>query len=118
MTGLRLYLDDLRPTPDGWTAARSVEEAVRLVEDATASGAGFEAVSLDHDLGDFEPLGGDAGAFVAWMERTRTWPSRLVRIHTANPVGRAQMYDAVRHAVTTWPELFDDEFDVEVSFGG
>jgi hypothetical protein len=43
----RLWLDDLRPVPEGWTWVKTVGEAISLME----SGDVTEA-SLDHDLGE------------------------------------------------------------------
>lgn len=43
---MRLWLDDLRPPPPGWEWAKTVEEAILIIE----SGEVVEA-SLDHDLG-------------------------------------------------------------------
>lgn len=45
--GLKIWLDDMRPAPDGWRWVRTVEEAIELM----SSGEVVEA-SLDHDLGD------------------------------------------------------------------
>ncbi len=42
----KLFLDDERPAPEGWTLAKSVEEAQNMVQ---AKGVP-EALSLDHDL--------------------------------------------------------------------
>ena len=90
---MRLYLDDVRPTPDGWTRAYSVNEAITMV----VSGKRWEAVSLDHDLGDYADDGGDAIKFVDWMVETQTFPS-IVYLHTSNPVGRDNMKRSlIRH---------------------
>ena len=46
-------------------------------------------LDLDHDLGDFASQGGDAIKLLDWLaERETFYP---VEIHTANPVGRANM---------------------------
>ncbi len=42
---MKLFVDDIRPAPEGWTRARSVTEAIRIL--ATMA---VEAVSLDHDI--------------------------------------------------------------------
>ncbi len=57
----RLWVDDLRPAPDGWTWAKSSSEAIALLE------AG------EHD---------------------RRPPE--VRVHTADPVGRAWLTGMAR----------------------
>ena len=48
-----------------------------------------EILDLDHDLGDFCNDGGDAIKLLDWLaERGTFYP---VKLHTANPVGRANM---------------------------
>lgn len=32
LNGMKLWVDDIRPCPDGYTHARSVNEAIRLLE--------------------------------------------------------------------------------------
>lgn len=84
---MRIFLDDVRPTPEGWVRAHSVNEAIRLVE----YNPYFEGCSLDHDLGDFEWDGGDGYRFVLWMAETGNWPVNKPQVHSMNPVGRARM---------------------------
>jgi len=74
----RLWVDDLRPAPDGWTWAKSSTEAIALL----AAGE-FAAISLDHDLG-----GDDTTRpVVLWLCEHARWPAEVL-VHTANPVGR------------------------------
>lgn len=44
---MKIYLDDERPTPDGWHACRWPEEVIELLK-----AGGVTHLSLDHDLGD------------------------------------------------------------------
>ncbi len=74
----RLWVDDLRPAPAGWTWAKSSTEAIELLTTAE-----FAAISLDHDLG-----GDDTTRpVVLWLCEHDRWPP-VVHVHTANPVGR------------------------------
>lgn len=81
----RLWLDDVRPAPVGWTRATSVAEAVYAMERFAVVEA-----SLDHDLGACKPClakGGEAAAtlhcphvpdgyaFVQWMAEHGRWPT-------------------------------------------
>lgn len=50
---VKLWLDDVRPAPPGWTHVRSVNEALALLATGTVT-----AASLDHDLGEFAADGG------------------------------------------------------------
>ena len=60
-----------------------------LIREAERNGIEIEVLDLDHDLGDFASQGGDAIKLLDWLaERETFYP---VEIHTANPVGRANM---------------------------
>jgi hypothetical protein len=86
---VKIWLDDLRPAPWGYESARSVNEAKTLIREAERNGIEIEVLDLDHDLGDFANQGGDAIKLLDWLvERETFYP---VEIHTANPVGRANM---------------------------
>ena len=86
---MKLWLDDLRPVPSGYEGAKSVNEAKKLIQEAEHNGIEIEALDLDHDLGDYADQGGDAIRLLDWLaERETFYP---VEIHTANPVGRANM---------------------------
>ena len=86
---MKLWLDDLRPVPYGYEGATSVNEAKKLIQEAEHNGIEIEALDLDHDLGDYADQGGDAIRLLDWLaERGTFYP---VEIHTANPVGRANM---------------------------
>ncbi len=86
---MKIWLDDLRPAPEGYRAARSVNEAICLVENAERDGETVEVVDCDHDLGDYFPDGGDGIRFLDWLcERGTFYP---IALHTANPVGRDNM---------------------------
>ena len=85
---MKLWLDDIRPAPEGWTRARSVNTAIALM--------GFYRdnlidVSLDHDMGDFSDQGGDGVKLVLWMIENNVWPANRPTIHSMNPVGRKNM---------------------------
>ena len=112
---MRLWLDDVRPAPKGWLWARSVNEAIELIELFERSylcscklarhfentpGLYYEwlirmandavgLISMDHDLGDFAADGGDGIKLMDWLlERQTFYP---LEFHTANPVGLENM---------------------------
>ncbi len=96
---MKIWLDDLRPAPAGYVWARSVNEAIALVEKAEAEGDVVELLDLDHDLGDYFSDGGDAIKILDYLaERGTFYP---IRIHTANPVGRANMERMINRY---WPK--------------
>lgn len=91
---MKIFLDDERPTPDngkGWTRAYSVNEAIEYIEFSISIGLPFEEASLDHDLGDYYPDGGDGVKLVDWMAENAIWPLNGITIHSGNPVGRKNM---------------------------
>lgn len=87
---IRLWLDDVRPAPTGWTHVKSVNQALRVL----ANGPVVE-VSLDHDLGDYAHDGGDGYRVVDWMAENGIWPRDGVRVHSANPVGRERIQGVI-----------------------
>lgn len=115
---MKLWLDDIRPAPEGWFWVKTDGEAREML----LTGEVVEA-SLDHDLGacpkcldgmtsdewlmlhayrsmpNCEHFG-TGYTLVCWMEETGFWPSKYCRVHSANPVGRAKMMMAIeRHYV-------------------
>lgn len=111
---MKLWLDDVRPAPPGWTWAKSAVRAIALLETGTVT-----EVSLDHDLGQdgmtqtrdglmvpasVQPAG--CGYDVAcWIEAAACdgGLSRIeARCHSANPVGRKRIEAALTSARRYW----------------
>ena len=90
---MKLWIDDLRPAPPGWTRATSVEQAKVALR--YKGGRIVEIMSLDHDAGDFAKFGGDYIEILKWLESEVHSGARnyvpIIHIHTNNPVGRANM---------------------------
>jgi hypothetical protein len=79
---MRLWLDNARPAPAGWTLARTLDEAKRLL-----SSQGVERASLDHDLD-----GGETGMqLLEWMKETGHWPRYAPKVHSGNVEAAAKM---------------------------
>ena len=86
---MKLWVDDLRPAPAGWTWAKSFQEAVDLIE----SGA-VDEISLDHDLGDQgtpERTGYDVALVLAERAVNGLAVPAIASVHSANPVGRERI---------------------------
>ena len=95
---MKIWVDDLRPVPHGYVGTKSVNEAIELIEKLENSGENIELIDLDHDLGDYVSQGGDAIKILDYLaERGTFYP---VAIHTANPVGRANMERMIQRY---WP---------------
>lgn len=88
---MKIWVDDLRPAPEGYRWLKSVNQAKEAIEvfEAFASLVAIELIDLDHDAGDYANDGGDYIKLLDWFEETgRNYP---IRIHTMNPVGRENM---------------------------
>lgn len=48
---MKIYLDDVRQTPEGWHRCFKIEEIQRLLCEALLGGEEITHMSLDHDLG-------------------------------------------------------------------
>ena len=95
---MKIWVDDLRPVPSGYELAKSVNQAISLIKKAEKDNELIEILDLDHDLGDYYSDGGDAIKLLDWLaERETFYP---IRIHTANPVGRANMERMIKRY---WP---------------
>lgn len=113
MDTIDLWLDDMRPAPDGWVHVKTADEAAKLIK-----GGNVRHASLDHDLGacdeclggrspeqwleetDFTQMPncdhfGTGYTLVCWMEKTGCWPKEKPTVHSRNPAGRAKMQVAI-----------------------
>jgi hypothetical protein len=91
---IQLWLDDLRPPPDGWVWARTAPEAIEILLKGNVG-----QMSLDHDLGE-EAGVGCGNDVVVWLENEvgeGRWPRSIpqMTVHSANPVARARMLQAI-----------------------
>lgn len=86
-TVIRVYLDDERIPPEGWTLVRWPQEAIALLERG-----GVDEISLDHDLGDDRR--GTGYDVVLWVERAvaeRGFVPPQMLVHSANSSARMKM---------------------------
>ena len=84
---MRVFLDDERATPEGWTRVWWPDEAIALLE-----GGAVTELSLDHDLGD--DARGTGYDVVLWIEEavaTRGFRSPRIVVHSANSSARMKM---------------------------
>ena len=105
---MKLWIDDVRPAPDGYVWIRSVNKAHEFIEiyeniyrreqDPFMK---IELIDIDHDAGDFAVDGGDYIRLLDWLEETgRNYP---IRIHSMNPVGRENMRAIIQR--NGWKEI-------------
>ena len=91
-----IYVDDERsghPDKDNEIIVKSVKEAEYLIEKCLEAGIEIECIDLDHDLGNYEPFGGDAINLVYYLvENELFFP---IKLHTANSTGHDNMQQVI-----------------------
>lgn len=96
----RLVIDDLRNFRDSRVAtyARTSQEALSIMATRTP----FDEIWLDHDLG--ETPDGVVDSIMPVIQEfsflgfeNKHYPVTSIYVHTSNPVGAAQMMQALRH---------------------
>ena len=104
---MKLWIDDVRPAPEGYVLCRSVEDAkycIKRSEAPSINGVVFEPIELidiDHDAGDYANDGGDYIKLLDWLEETGR--NYSIRIHSMNPVGVENMRRIVKR--NGWTEI-------------
>ncbi|MFL9913950.1 hypothetical protein PQR75_00780 [Paraburkholderia fungorum] len=84
---MKVFLDDERVTPEGWTRVYWPIEAIRLLESGVV-----EEISLDHDLGD--DARGTGYDVILWIEEAvalRAFQPPRIYVHSANSSARNKM---------------------------
>lgn len=113
---MRLWLDDIRPAPDGWVWCKSVNEAKKVYEESINNFHKYfktmdnacemfliSDISLDHDAGEYYPDGGDYIKFLDYLEEIGDGYDITIRIHSMNPVGIANMRRIIER--NGWKEI-------------
>lgn len=85
---MKIWLDDIRPAPEGYIWCKSVNSAKKVIESARGV---ISLLDIDHDLGDYAYDGGDGIKLLDWLVETqRFYP---IHIHTMNPVGKEMVLE-------------------------
>lgn len=82
--GTKIWIDDIRPVPEGYVGIKSVNEFIDYIEKHGYGGIGL--IDTDHDAGDYQEDGGD---YVKCFDYLRSIGAKniTIHIHSANPVG-------------------------------
>lgn len=84
---MKIWIDDLRPAPDGWVHVKTAAEAIELLNNNVV-----KEISLDNDLGDGQPEGYIVLDYIEErLARAIMLPPEKIHIHTGNPVARKRM---------------------------
>jgi len=100
---MKVYLDDERETPAGWTRTYWPEDTIVLLQTGKVT-----HLSLDHDLGDDDR--GTGYDVVLWVEEAvflRGFSSPEMKVHSANSSAREKMESGIRRI-----EKFSAERDI------
>ena len=116
---MKLWIDDVRPAPDGFVWCKSVEEAKETIVSANARLADafrkgiepdhslhIELIDLDHDAGDYVSDGGDYIKLLDWLEWLYDGKGTYTKfhIHSMNPVGVENMRRIIER--NGWKEIY------------
>lgn len=87
---MKLWVDDIRPAPEGYHWCQSVNEAKGFIEGCMKWNRKIELLDLDHDAGEYASDGGDYIELLNWLEKYMIcyFP---IHIHSMNPVGVENM---------------------------
>ena len=108
---MKLWIDDIRPTPEGYYWVKSVYDAIIAIEETEHLARrprmlncnfSIELIDTDHDAGEYADYGGDYIRLLYWLEKTgRNYP---IRIHSTDPVEVANMRQIIER--NGWEEVF------------
>ena len=88
---MKIYLDDERTTPDGWTRCFWPQEVIDLLQ-----AGGVTEISLDHDLGDDARTGYHV---ILWIEEavaTLGFTPPIIHVQSANSSAGEKMRAGVK----------------------
>jgi hypothetical protein len=90
---MKLWVDDVRPAPEGYLLFRTVNDTLRYIR---LNSDYIELIDLDHDSGDCAKEGGDYINILREMQRLTIvkkmdFSHISFRLHSANPVGVQNM---------------------------
>lgn len=88
---MKLWIDDVRPAPNGWKHVKTASEAISCIESENT----ITHISFDHDLGE----GNGSGYEVVCVVEERIYNGMMkmpeMCVHSANPVGATRIQQAI-----------------------
>lgn len=105
---MKIWIDDIRPAPEGYKWCKSVFEATAAIrgygnylDSDNCEVDLIELIDIDHDAGDYACYGGDYINVLNWLEETgRNYP---IHIHSMNSVGVQNMRAIIQR--NGWKEV-------------
>ena len=91
---LKIWLDDIRPAPEGWTWVKTYQEASLCLAVWK-----WSVISLDHDLGDYVDNGRECTGYDVLMRivemKLAGHEVGRVLVHSTNPVAQERMLGVI-----------------------
>ena len=108
---MKIWVDDIRPAPEGWCQAYSVNAAKEMI---LANYPDIEGISLDHDSSIYNQFGGDYINILKRLEEEEHKTNKKIvtfpiHIHSMNSVGVENMRNIIQH--NSWKEIPFEGFD-------
>ena len=100
---LKIWVDDVRPAPEGYVWLKSVNEVKKYLADPhIPCNYEIKLIDLDHDAGDYAKDGGDYIRILDYLEIVGY--NGDLRIHSMNPVGVQNMRNIIQK--NGWREIY------------
>ena len=96
-----IWIDDVRPAPEGYIWCKSVNEAKRAIVNSIHLYYSIPHLDIDHDAGDYAWDGGDYIKVLDWLEEMGY--NVIIKIHSMNPVGVQNMRAIIQR--NGWTEV-------------
>ncbi|MBR3362057.1 MAG: toprim domain-containing protein [Lachnospiraceae bacterium] len=107
---VKIWLDDIRPAPEGYYHCHSVNEAKEVIMQCALNQWHIAEINCDHDLGVFANDGGNGSCLLDWLSRKCVYE---IVIHPANLVGCESMQIALDRYKEEEFEMFVKMVDEE-----
>ena len=100
---LKIWVDDVRPAPEGYIWLKSVNEVKKYLADPhILCNYEISLIDLDHDAGDYAKDGGDYIKILDYLEIVGY--NGDLRIHSMNAVGVQNMRNIIQK--NGWREIY------------
>ena len=100
---LKIWVDDVRPAPEGYVWLKSVNEVKKYLADPhILCHYEISLIDLDHDAGDYAKDGGDYIRILDYLEMVGY--SGDLRLHSMNAVGVQNMRNIIQK--NGWREIY------------
>lgn len=107
---MKLWIDDVRPAPEGYEWCKSVNEAKKAIIDTDEmneiprmydTNFSINLIDIDHDAGEYAYDGGHYIKLLEWLEETgRNYP---IHIHSDNQINLLWMREIIER--NGWKEV-------------